>query len=217
LTPRRRAGLFAAGALVCGVLSAALAAGGTPAGTGFGSLRPVVVASEPLHRGVILARAEVENSLDERRVPADFAPPDALRLPAEALGRRLAVPLPVGSYLTAATLAARSPTERRRTGPPRGTTPVEVTVTGAGALAASRVEPGAPVDVVVSGEPGPGPAAGRTYVAAERVPLLSLREAPAETGLATDRWVATLALSRAEALRLIRAEGVARAIRLLAV
>jgi Flp pilus assembly protein CpaB len=216
LTPRRRAGLFAAGALVCGVLSAALAAGGTPAGTGFGSLRPVVVASEPLHRGAILAREEVDGSLEERRVPADFAPPDALRLPAEALGRRVAVPLPAGSYLTASTLAARTP-QRRRTGPPHGTTPVEVTVTGAGALEASRVEPGAPVDVVVSGEPGPGPAAGRTYVAAERVPLLSLREAPAETGLATDRWVATLALSRAEALRLIRAEGVARAIRLLAV
>ena len=49
---------------------------------------------------------------------------------------------------------------------------------------------------MVSGAPGPGPGAGRTYVAAERVPLLSLRKAPAETGLAADRWIATLALRR---------------------
>ena len=93
---------------------------------------------------------------------------------------------------------------------------MEITVTGAGALEASRVAPGSPVDVVVSGDAGPGPAAGRTYVAAERVPLLALREAPAETGLGADRWVATLALRREQALRVIRAEEMAGSIRLLA-
>jgi hypothetical protein len=162
-----------------------------------------------------MAREEVERSLSGRRVPAAFAPPDALGAPAEALGRRLAIALPPGSYVTAAALTAARP-KRTRAGPPRGTTPVEVTVTGAGALDASRTRPGSRVDVVVSGDPGPGPAMGRTYVAAAGVALLDLREAPAETGLDADRWVATLALRRDQALRLIRAETAAGAIRLLA-
>jgi hypothetical protein len=46
--------------------------------------------------------------------------------------------------------------------------------------------------------------------------LLALRKARAEAGLGSDRWVATLALGRAEALELIRAEGYAGSIRLLA-
>jgi Flp pilus assembly protein CpaB len=216
VSPRVRAALFGAGALVCGLLSALLAsAGSSPAGAGLEALRPVVVSDAALAKGTVLGRDEVAEALEERRVPEAFAPPDALRIPAEALGRRVAVSLPAGSYLTAAGLAV-GPRPQREQGPPRGTTPVEITVTGAGALEASRVGPGAAVDVVVSGEPGPGPAAGRTYIAAERVPLIALRKAPAATGLGADRWVATLALSRSQALRLIRAEGVARSIRLLA-
>jgi Flp pilus assembly protein CpaB len=214
VSPRVRAGLFAAGALACGLLSAALAGGAAPRGSGLDDLRPVVVTAAPLERGTPLGRAELE-ALEERRVPAAFAPPDALGVPADALGRRLAVALPAGSYLTAASLATRPP-RPGRTGPPRGTTPVEITVAGAGALEASRTGAGAAVDVVVSGEPGPGPAPGRTYVAAEGVRLLALRKAPAETGLGTDRWVATLALRRDQALRLIRADSAAASIRLLA-
>jgi Flp pilus assembly protein CpaB len=215
VSPRARAALFAAGALVCGLLSAALAGAGTaPTGTGLGELRPVVVTAAPLGRGAGLGHGEVEQ-LEQRRVPAEFVPPDALRLPAEALGRRVAIPLPAGSYLTSSSLAARS-SPRRRSGTPPGTTPVEIIVAGAGALEAGRVGPGAPVDVVVSGDPGPGPGGGRTYVAASRVPLLGLRKAPAQTGLGADRWVATLALTREQALRLIRAEGMAGSIRLLA-
>ena len=217
MSPRIRAGLFAAGALACGLVSAVLANGATaPPADGLGELRPVVVTAAPLERGATVERREVEGALEERRVPAAFAPPDVLGLPAEALGRRLAVSLPAGSYLTAASLAAGSPRAPGRAGPPRGTTPVEITVTGAGALEASRTDAGAAVDVVVSGEPGPGPAAGRTRVAAEAVPLLALRKAPAETGLGTDRWIATLALRRDQALRLIRADAAAASIRLLA-
>jgi Flp pilus assembly protein CpaB len=216
VSPRARAVLFAVGALACAGLSAALAGSAAPAGTGaLGELRPVVVTAATLERGSVLDRAVIERDLEERRVPVAFTPPDALGLPAEALGRRVGVTLPAGSYLTASSLGAGARPGARE-GPPRGTTPVEITVTGAGALEASRVAPGSPVDVVVSGDPGPGPAAGRTYVAAERVPLLALRKAPAETGLGADRWVATLALRREQALRLIRAEGMAGSIRLLA-
>ena len=60
------------------------------------------------------------------------------------------------------------------------------------------------------------PSAGRTYVAASGVPLLGLREAEAEPGLDADRWIATLALTRDQALRLIRAESVGAQVRLLA-
>jgi Flp pilus assembly protein CpaB len=216
VSPRGRAVLFAVGALACAGFSAALAGSAAPDESDLGELQPVVVAAATLEHGAVLDRSAIEHDLEERRVPTAFAPPDALGVPAEALGRRLGVTLPAGSYVTASSLAVGGRAERGHAGPPRGTTPVEITVTGAGALEASRTAPGAAVDVVVSGDPGPGPAVGRTYVAAERVPLLELRKAPAETGLGADRWVATLALSRPQALRLIRAEGAAASIRLLA-
>jgi hypothetical protein len=150
-------------------------------------------------------------------VPEDFVPPDALGVPEEVLGRKLATSLPAGSNLTASAFKAPSAgAGAARGGPPKGTTPVEITVTGAGALAASRTDPGDGVDVVVSGDSAPGPSAGRTYVAASGVPLLGLSEAQAEPGLESDRWIATLALTRAEALRLIRAESVGAQLRLLA-
>ncbi len=216
MNPRGRAALFAVGALACAGASAALAGrAADPARQGFGELRSVVVTSAPLERGMVLERRHLEESFADRRVPAAFAPPDALGAAAEALGRRMSVSLRPGSYVTAGALAAGHRSDPSP-GPPRGTTPVEVTVTGAGALKATRAGPGALVDVVVSGDPGPGPSAGKTHVAAERVTLLDLREAPDETGLASDRWVATLALRRGQALRLIRAETAAASIRLLA-
>jgi len=110
----------------------------------------------------------------------------------------------------------KAPAGAQTGGPPRGTTPVEIAVTGAGALASTRTDQGDRVDVVVSGDSSPGPSAGRTYVAASGIPLLGLREAQAEPGLASDRWIATLALTREEALVLIRAESVGAQVRLLA-
>lgn len=214
MSSRTRAILFAAGALGCATLSAALAGGASEPAGAFGELRPVVVAVAPLDKGVEVGRAVSRSALDERRVPAEFAPPDALTAPAEALGRRLATSLPPGSYLTAAHLAATAAPGRRRS--PRGTTPVSIRVTGAAALAASRRGHPALVDVVVTGEPGPGPGLGRTRVAARGVPLLGLERARAETGLAGDAWQATLALTRPQALTLIRAEAAGGSIRLLA-
>jgi hypothetical protein len=71
------------------------------------------------------------------------------------------------------------------------------------------------VDVIVAGDSAPGPSRARTYVAAEGVPLLALREAQPETG-AEESWTATLALTRGQALRLIRAESEGAQVRLLA-
>jgi Flp pilus assembly protein CpaB len=213
VSPRLRAAAFGAGALACAGLSAALAGGAARPPDALGELRGVVVAGATLERGAVLRGDAVREQLEERRVPAAFAPPDALAFAREALGRRLAVSLPAGSYVTASSLATAA--SRRRDRPPTGTTPVELTVAGAGALEAAGVGAGGRVDVVVSGDPGPGPGPGRTYVAAEGVPLLSLRRAPAEAGFGRDRWAATLALRRDQALGLIRAQGAAAEIRLL--
>ncbi|MGH2986646.1 MAG: hypothetical protein ACRDLO_08170, partial [Solirubrobacterales bacterium] len=81
--------------------------------------------------------------------------------------------------------------------------------------------PGRRVDVVVTSEPGPGGGAGRTYVAAEAVALLDLRAGGGAdagdpvTGVGGETWMATLALTREQALRLIHAESFARGVRLI--
>jgi Flp pilus assembly protein CpaB len=98
---------------------------------------------------------------------------------------------------------------------------VEISVSGAEALAASGGDPrGTRVDVIVTTEPGPGGGSGRTYVAAERVELLALGQSDpgADAGLpgaGSADWTATLALTRAQALRLIQAESFARQVRLI--
>jgi hypothetical protein len=214
---RARAAAFSVGALICAALSAAVAGTGeSAAGDQLGPLRSVIVTSAPLERGTSVESGVARRSLAERRVPEAFLPPDALGVVEEALGRKLASSLPAGSYLTASAFRPPPAGAPAGGGVPRGTTPVEITVTGAGALLAARTNPRDLVDVVVSGDSSPGPGAGRTYVAASRVPLLGLGEARAEPGLEPDRWVATLALTRPEALRLIRAESVGAQVRLLA-
>lgn len=213
---RARAAAFAVGALACAGLSAAVAGTAKAPGEGFGELQSVVVTAAPLEQGTAIGAKVTQRSLIERRVPESFIPPDALGVPEESLGRKLATSLPAGSYLTVSALKASDPGGSPRGGPPKGTTPVEITVTGAGALATARTNHGDQVDVVVSGDSAPGPSAGRTYVAASGVPLLGLGEAQAEPGLDADRWMATLALTRKQALRLIRAESVGAQVRLLA-
>lgn len=217
LKSRTRAVVFALGALGCAGLSAAVAGTAQTPGDGdFGPLVPVVVTSAPLEAGTVIGRKEVEQALMERRVPQSFVPPDTLGIPSEALDRKLGVAIPAGSYLTTSTFKVREPRGHGTGGTPKGTTPVEITVTGAGVLASTRTEPGDRVDVIVSGDSAPGPSAGRTYVAASSVPLLGLREAEAEPGLQGDSWIATLALTREEALSLIRAESTGAQVRLLA-
>ena len=218
MSRRARAAGFAGAAAICAGLAAA-ATGGAPAGGAerYGPLTDVVVAVEPLAPRRALGRDAVRSALQIRRVPERFVPPDALGAPAEALGRRPAAAIPAGAYLLASQFAtpreAGAPTQARLAGARR---PVEIAVVGAAALAAGAL---GRVDVVVTTEGGAG--GGRTYVAAEDVRLLELRAA-AEEGAGdplaapgTETWIATLALTRAQALELIHADSFAREVRLI--
>lgn len=211
---RRRSLGFLVAALLAAVIAAAIADGyGARVSQGYGELRTVVVATETLERGRAIDPERAAEALELRRVPARFVPPAALVSPAAAVGLVPTAPVPAGSYLLDAQL--RPP--RSSAGVPglgRGRQPVEIAVSGAGALLVGGAPAGARVDVVVTAEPsGSGP--GRTYVAAAAVPLLGL--APAgEGGAAEGAAVATLGLTRAQALRLIAAESFARELTLLA-
>jgi Flp pilus assembly protein CpaB len=212
---RGRAVAFGLLALLAAAAAAAIADSyGSSVASGYGRLRPVVVVDSGLPAGRRIGPREARGALATRRVPERFVPPGALASPAEALGLVPRAALPAGSYLLAAQLGATRRRVGRRRGLGGGRHPVEITVSGAGALlAAGPIPSGEKVDVVVTGEPsGPGP--GRTYVAAPRVPLLALRPGNegAESG---DVAEATLGLTRRQALRLIAAESFARRITLL--
>jgi Flp pilus assembly protein CpaB len=202
----------ALGFLVAAGLAAAAAAAvangyGESVVRGYGELRPVVVASGSLAAGKAIDPRTAAERLEVRRVPVRFAPPGALAAPAEAVGLAPAAAVPAGSYLLAAQL--RSPHMRRSPHAlEHGRRPVELAVSGAGALAAAGASPGASrVDVVVTTEPS-GAGSGRTFVAAPAVPLLGL--APGGEGAEGESATATLGLTRAQALRLIAAESFAR-------
>jgi Flp pilus assembly protein CpaB len=215
MSPRARSVAFLLAALAAAALAASIAGGyGSTLARGYGPLRRVVVVAAALPAGRRIGAADLEEALTVRRVPARFVPPGALSSPPEALGLVPAATLPAGSYLLAAQL--RPPERAKR--PPLalrgGRHPVEISVSGAGALlAAGPLATGARVDVVVTSEPGrAGP--GRTYVAAAAVPLLGLAPEAGDSepgGLS----VATLALTRRQALRLIAAESFARKLTLL--
>jgi Flp pilus assembly protein CpaB len=205
--------------LVLALATAALAAGiadsyGSRVASSYGPLRQVVIAARRLKEDQVLGPTHVANDLQLRRVPARFAPAGTLRDPREALGLAPTVELDPGSYLVAAQL---QPPENAGKGvAPLGPErrPVEISVSGAEALLATRTAaPGARVDVIVTTEPSAsGP--GRTYVAAARVPLLALgpgADGPGPGGTAA----ATLALTKPQALRLIAAESFARKLTLL--
>lgn len=209
---RARAALFVLASLLTAALAAAIADGyGASVAHGYGPLRPVAVATAPLRRGEPILPARAEAALETRRVPARFVPPGALRGPAEAIGLAPTVAVPPGAYLLASQL--RPPhTSAPTPGLAGGRRPVPIAVSGtSGSMASGDDAGGGLVDVVVTTEPSAG-GAGRTYVAAAGVPLLSLAPAPdGIEGTAT----ATLALTRRQALRLIAAESFARQLTLL--
>lgn len=212
MSRRGRAAVFLGLALASAAAAAAIADGyGASAARGYGPLRPVVVLDAGLATGRRIGPREVGSAMTVRRVPERFAPSGALASPAEALGLVTHATLPAGSYLLAAQLGPA-----RRQGPagrplPLGRRPVEIAVSGAGALLAAGVAGRAEVDVIVTSEPT-GAGSGRTYVAAAAVPLLALRPGPeGSTGPAS----ATLALTRRQALRLIAAESFARRVTIL--
>ena len=207
MSRRARASAFLLAALGAAIAAAAIAQGyGNRVARGYGELRPVLVATAALPAGKPLDAEAAARGLETRRVPVRFVPPGALAAPAEALGLVPAAPVPAGAYLLTAQL--RPPrTDRGGARMAHGRRPVEIEVEGTGALVAAGAEPGGTkVDVLVTTEPG-GSGAGRTYVAADRVPLLAL--GPSAEG-DESRAAATLGLTRQQALRLIDAESFAR-------
>ncbi|MEO8093248.1 MAG: SAF domain-containing protein [bacterium] len=225
MSRRSRAIVFGALALVCAGLAAAVA-GGYRGGVEaqLGELRSVLVARAEISGRRAIQPGDAAKLLESRRVPARFVPPDVLSDPNQVVGRSPIAAIPPGAYVTAGQL--RLPADRRRSQHDRlgpGREAVEITVTGAEALAAGGDEPeGTTVDVVVTTEPRSGGGPGRTYVAADGVRLLRL----VETGAGDDAgglgptgpaaWVATLAASRSQALHLIHAHNYARELRLIA-
>jgi pilus assembly protein CpaB len=218
VTARRRRGLL--------LLAVALASGGLAASQvhererraaeQLGPAVDVLVAGGDLPAGSRVGRRAVAL----RRVPARFAPQDALGSAAGVVGARVAVPVASGSYLTAGLFQGTE--ERRSTeGVGRGERAVTVEVAGGGAGAG--LAPGARVDVLVSTEAGAD--GGRTVMALAAAELLRLEPAsgggyretgtdPAEGGEPTA--LATLRVSTRQAVYLTAADNFAREIRLLA-
>ena len=214
MSRRARAAVFLVLALLAAVLAATIADGyGSRIAEGYGPLRPVVVLSRPLRPGRPLGLEEIGAAMEVRRVPVRFVPPGTLASPRDALGLAPVSAVSPGSYLLAGQL--RLPGRRDRVAPKLGDRrrPVEISVSGAGALLVAEGSRRATVDVVVTSEPtAAGP--GRTYVAAAEVPLLALDPGPDGPGPG-GASVATLGLTRPQALRLIAAESFARRLTLL--
>jgi Flp pilus assembly protein CpaB len=213
MSRRVRAFGFLLAALFAATAAAAIANGyGDSVVSGYGVLRPVLIASSGLRAGTPIDPKIAGEDLEVRRVPVRFTPPGALASPAEAVGLVPAAAVPAGSYLLAAQLHPPRP-EGPGTALGGGRRPVEIAVSGAGALEALGASPlGSKVDVTVTSEPS-GSGDGHTYVAAAAVPLLGL--GPGGEGVEGETATATLGLTRAQALRLIEAESFARRITLL--
>jgi pilus assembly protein CpaB len=176
-----------------------------------GPLVRVVVARADLRAGASLSPGR----LAARRVPARFAPPDALAAPEEAAGARLAVPLAAGAYVTAGALAPGRGGERPAAAG-AGERAVDVAVAAGSDLA--EAGPGTRVDVLITTEAGTG--GGRSYLALEDVELLGARSAEAgaagATGAASHATaIATLRVTLREAVLLTAAQSFAREVRLL--
>lgn len=215
MSRRTRALAFLGLALVTAAVAAGIADSyGSRVASGYGPLRPVVVAAKSLEPEDVLGPADISSGLEVRRVPLRFVPTGALRDPREALGLTPTTWLEPGSYLVASQLQARRSRNESTGALGSSRRPVEIAVSGAEALLATgAAAAGAKVDVVVTTEPsGSGP--GRTYVAVAGAPLLALgpgADGPGPGGSAA----ATLALTKRQALRLIAAESFARKLTLL--
>src|SRR4051794_41935499 len=170
MSRRVRAIGFLLAALIAAATAAAIANGyGDSVVSGYGQLRPVLIATSDLPAGKPIDPGGAEEDLEVRRVPVRFAPPGVLSAPAEAVGLAPAAPVPAGSYLLATQLHPPRPAGPLA-GLGRNRRPVEIAVSGAGALEALGAPPvGSRVDVAVTTEPS-GAGGGRTYVAAPAVP-----------------------------------------------
>jgi pilus assembly protein CpaB len=172
-----------------------------------GPVVSVVVARAEVPSGTAITPDVARRSLDERRVPVRFAPPQALASISAAIGYRLAVELRRGDYVSQASLAAAE----KHAGADEGGRLVEVSVAGAGSLA-DVLEPGAHVEVLITTDTGAGPGPGRTYLALQDAELVSF--SGADPGAETAKARATLRVSLRQAVLLTAAQNFARELRL---
>jgi pilus assembly protein CpaB len=208
VTPRRRALVLLALAVLLGALAAASVRRREAAlARALGPTELVLVTRAPLAAG---ARPASGRPL-LRPLPRRYAPPDAVASAARLAGARTAVALPAGSILTASVLRRPAAVE---VGLDPGERLAEIVAHGD----PRAVVPGVRVDVLVTRE-GDGGRAGATVLALEDVEVLASRRAPAD---ATDaagqgaRVVAELRVRVRDAVYLAAAQTFARDIRLLA-
>jgi pilus assembly protein CpaB len=214
MTRRRRAAALLGLALLLGVLAASDVAGREAAlRERLGPTVSVVVVREPVAAGArITARV-----LGTRAVPARYAPPGALRNPAQAIGRRAAVVLGPGTDLDPALLQVPGASAAGRAPPlRRGERALDVIAVAQ----PDSVIAGARVDVLATDD-GRGEAAGATGIVLEDAEVLDSAPAPpAEAGAAAataglPRVRASLRVGVRQAVALAGALSAAREVRLL--
>lgn len=203
---RRRAAITLALALLCGWIAASdVRSKERRLQAGVGQLAPALVARSDLRAGERVSGADLEL----RRLPVRFLPPDALRSTADAIGLRVAVPIPRAAYVTASALATPSGSQDpAATALAPGERALDVTVSNTGVDELGG--PGARVDVLVTTGKDGGP--GRTTLALQDVQLLGARQG---TGQDSDKLIATLRVTVRQAVYLTAAQNFAQEVRLL--
>jgi pilus assembly protein CpaB len=209
VTPRRRALLLLALALLLGALAAARVRRREAAlARALGPTALVLVTRAPVAAGAPLAAARPTL----RPLPRRYAPPDAILGASRLAGARLAVALPAGSILTASVLRRPDAAAEAAIGP--GERVAQIVAHGD----PRAVVPGARVDVLVTRE-GDGSRAGTTTLALADVEVLDAHPASADDAQDPSggaRVAATLRVRVRDAVYLAAAQAFARDIRLLA-
>jgi pilus assembly protein CpaB len=207
VTPRRRAFLLLAIALLLGALAAASVHRREAAlARALGPTALVLVTRVGVEAGALPAQARPM----VRRLPRRYAPPDAVAGASGLAGTRTAVALPAGTILTAAVLRRPGAVPQWAVGP--GERVAEVVAHGD----PRAVVPGARVDVLVTREASGG-RAGATVLALEDVEVLAAHPVAAD---ATDpqggaRVAASLRVRVRDAVYLAAAQTFASDVRLL--
>lgn len=167
---------------------------------------------------VVVARADLAGGtrlglghLALRRMPQRFVPAGAAAEPAELVGRRVAVPVPAGGYLSAGQLALEAGTPGTA-GVRRGERAADVLALGSAEL----VRPGARVDVLIT-RSGQDEVPGGAQLALEDVEVLAATRATTSEDQdgGFPRVLATLRVTLRQAVYLAAAQSFARELRLL--
>jgi pilus assembly protein CpaB len=212
MTRRRRAAALLGLALLLGVLAASDVAGREAAlRRRLGPSVPIVVVARPLAAGDRLTRG----ALAVRRVPARYAPRNALGDPAAVVGQRVAVPVGAGSDLDPSVLGVPGEQSSSAASALRhGERAFDVVAVGE----RDAIQPSARVDVLVTYD-GPRGGPGATRIALEGAEVLQARPAADADGpdaaAGLPRVKATLRVGVGQAVALAAAVAAAREVRLL--